>query len=181
VDAFIAIRNDRNIPPPDTLPTMSENQIPDRALPAPLPPRAVPTRGAISVRVRYCECDPMGVAHHASYIPWLEMGRTELLRESGVSYADLEQAGVFLVVTKIEVRYRRPIFYDDVVELRTTVSGGSRVKIEHEYELVLTDDGKHGAHRTPRPLGESLAIATSQLACVGRDGRIQPLPDWLAA
>jgi len=154
------------------------------------PTHPVPTYGTLHVRVRYCECDPMGVAHHASYIPWLEMGRTELLRTTGISYAHLEHAGVFLVITKLEIKYRRPVFYDDVIEVRTTVSGGSRVKIEHAYELVLAESGGHGNSRQPassgndatndRPVGLSLAAASTQLACVGRDGRVQILPDWLA-
>lgn len=133
----------------------------------------------------------MGVAHHASYVPWFEMGRTELLRATGVSYAQLEQEGVFLVITKLEVRYRRPVFYDDVVEVRTKVVGGSRVKIEHEYEVRLAEDGGHGRSRdaangsegsgtTPsRMIGETLAVASTQLACVGKDGRVRMLPEWL--
>jgi acyl-CoA thioester hydrolase len=122
----------------------------------------------------------MGVAHHAAYAPWLEMGRTELLRESGVTYAQLEEAGVFLVVTSLELKFRRPVFYDDVVAVKTRVKGGSRVKINHEYELVLEEDGRHGQKKAPRPVGEVLSVGSTTLACVGRDGRIQPLPEWLA-
>jgi acyl-CoA thioester hydrolase len=62
----------------------------------------------------------MGVVHHAAYAPWLEIGRTELLRDCGVSYADMERAGVFLVVTHLSCRFRRPVFYDDVVEVSDT-------------------------------------------------------------
>lgn len=156
-----------------------------------VPTAAIPAEGTLRVRVRYCECDPMGVAHHASYAPWMEMGRTELLRTSGISYAYLEKAGVFLVITKMEIRYRRPIYYDDVIEVHTCVVGGSRVKIEHEYELRLAEDGGHdsGARGEAKPgeapvtprraIGETLAVASTQLACVGKDGRIQMLPEWL--
>ncbi len=115
----------------------------------------------------------MGVVHHASYVPWLEIGRTEILRECGVTYADLERAGVFLVIVKLEVRYRRPVLYDDVVEIRTSVTGGSRVKIEHEYELVVVERGG-GVH------AESAAVASTTLACVDREGKIRALPEWLA-
>ena len=136
------------------------------------PTAPIPTSGAVRIRVRYCECDPMGVAHHASYIPWLEVGRTELLRAGGVSYAQLEAAGVFLVIVKLDVRYRRPIRYDDVVEIRSVVIGGSRVKIEHEYDIAVVErDGK--------PTDELVAAAGTTLACVGPDGRPRPLPDWL--
>jgi acyl-CoA thioester hydrolase len=120
----------------------------------------------------------MGVAHHAAYAPWLEIARTELLRESGVTYADLERAGVFLVITRLECKYRRPVHYDDLIEVRTTVSGGSRVKILHEYEIALLEDSGHGL--APRTPGDIVTAASTTLVCVGRDGKVQPLPDWLA-
>ena len=138
--------------------------------------RHAAAEGAIRLRVRYSECDPMNVAHHASYLPWLEMGRTELLRTSGVSYAQLEAAGVLLVVVKMELRYRRPAKYDDVLELRTRVVPGSRVKILHEYELVRVDDPNQPLGKAD---GESLFTASSTLGCVDRAGNIQPLPEWL--
>lgn len=155
----------------------------------PTPNRPVPTEGILRVRVRYCECDPMGVAHHAAYIPWLEMGRTELLRESGVSYAALEEAGVFLVIVKLECSYRRPAYYDDVVEVRTRVvdAGRSRVKIRHEYQVVRAESGgldgypgAAGALEQRREPGELLVAAASTLACVDRSGRPAALPDWLS-
>jgi acyl-CoA thioester hydrolase len=149
----------------------------DHSLVEPRPQRPAKAAGAVQVRVRYCECDPMGVAHHAAYIPWLEIGRTELLRDTGVTYAQLEAAGVFLVVAKLECRYRRPIYYDDLVEVRTKVVGGSRVKIEHEYEIVVIDNGRTGAG--DRTHGAVLFAATSTLACVGKDGKIRTLPEWL--
>lgn len=126
----------------------------------------------VSVRVRYCECDPMGVAHHASYVPWMEIGRTEMLRATGRTYASMEEMGLLLVVVKMDVRYRRPVKYDDVVEIRTTRCGGGRVKIEHEYEIAVVERG-----------GESCeivaAVAKTTLGCVGRDGKPRVLPDEL--
>jgi acyl-CoA thioester hydrolase len=145
-----------------------------------LQPRQSPQRqGAVRIRVRYCECDPMGVVHHAAYAPWLEIGRTELLRDTGVSYADMEREGVFLVITRLECRYRRPVYYDDVVEVRTRVVGGSRVKIEHEYEVLVAEDGGHAAGRGPRDLSLAATTAATTLVCVGRDGKVTPLPEWL--
>lgn len=138
----------------------------------PKPGVTPPTSHASRLRVRYCECDPMNVAHHASYIPWLEIGRTELLRESGVSYAELEAAGILLVIVKLDVKYRRSVRYDDLVEIRTSWRGGSRVKIEHSYEVAVV--GRAGG-----VLDEIAAVAWTTLACVGRDGRIRELPDWL--
>ncbi|MBL8745915.1 MAG: acyl-CoA thioesterase [Phycisphaerae bacterium] len=137
------------------------------------PSAAIPTEGEIRLRVRYCECDPMGVAHHSACVAWFEMGRTELLRSAGVTYAQMEAAGIFLVITRLEVKYRAPARYDDLLVLATRVTGGSRVRIEHEYELWRdAEDGR----------GKSalLTTATSTLACVDETGRPRMLPEWLA-
>jgi acyl-CoA thioester hydrolase len=127
----------------------------------------------------------MGVAHHASYAPWLEMGRTDLLRASGVSYARLEREGVFLVIAKLELSYKRPVRYDDVVEVRTTWKGGGKVKIEHEYEVWVVERaldplGAIRAHPHAPGSSELCATARTLLACVDREGRLRPLPEWLA-
>lgn len=137
---------------------------------------AIPDRGVIRLRVRYCECDPMGYVHHASYLPWLEMGRTEILREAGRSYRALEAEGVFLVIVKLDCRFRRPGRYDDLIEVRTTVTGGSRVKIEHAYEVVRVGEGGAAGGGSP---DEVLMAASSTLACVDGQGRPRELPEWL--
>lgn len=127
------------------------------------------------VRVRYSECDPMNVAHHGACVAWLEIARTEMLRESGVSYAQLEAAGVFLVVVSLEAKYRRPILYDDVVEVRARVVGGGRAKLVHAYDVVVVE--RHGgvvADSSPA------ITAKTTLACVDAQGRVIALPEWLA-
>jgi acyl-CoA thioester hydrolase len=147
------------------------------------PPAApVPSAGAVQVRVRYCECDPMGVAHHASYAPWLEIGRTELLRDVGASYAAMERSGFYLVVTRLELRYRRPIRYDDLVEVRTVVESTTRIKIRHAYELVLVERDGRAPDRTDPAVPRDLvcSVGSSELACVSRDGRPRELPAWLS-
>ncbi len=121
--------------------------------------------GEITIRVRYAETDRMGLLHHANYLVYFEQGRTELLRSLGYSYKDLEDQGYLLVLTKVEVRYRWPARYDDLVTLRTSVVKTTAVRIDHRYEM-------HCA-------GRLLAEATSTLACVDRDGRPQPLPEFL--
>lgn len=114
----------------------------------------------------------MGVVHHASYVPWLEIGRTEILRDTGITYADMERQGFFLVVVKLDVRYRRPVRYDDLIEIRTRVVGGSRVKIDHEYDVVVVERGG-------QRLEEQAAVAFTTLACVDAQGKIRELPPWL--
>ncbi len=145
---------------------------PPRDAPVVTPRAPVPTEGDIPVRVRYPECDPMGVAHHAAHPIWLEIARTELLRRSGVSYRDLEADGVFLVVVRLEMNYRRPARYDDELIVRCAVTGGSSVKLIHEYTIR-----REGADDPPG--GTVICEASSVLACVGRDGKVRQLPAWL--
>lgn len=109
----------------------------------------------------------MGVAHHSVYAVWFEIGRTEMLRADGGDYRALEANGVFLAVAKLDVRYRKPARYDDVMELTTVLEDVGHVKLEHRYEL--------------RRNAELLATARSTLACIDRDGRVQPLPPELLA
>ena len=116
-----------------------------------------------TVRVRYVETDRMGLLHHANYIPYFELARTEMLRDKGYAYRDIEDGGHFLVVVEIGVKFRKPAYYDDLLTIRTTVERTTHVKIVHKYE-VLRD-------------GLLLAEGHSTLACVDREGRPQALPE----
>ena len=117
------------------------------------------------VRVRYAETDQMGLLHHANYLVYFEEGRTELLRAQGISYRDIEDQGFFLVLTKVQVRYKSPAYYDDLLTLRTIVQRTTLVKIEHRYELSRG--------------GVLVAEGETTLGCVDRQGKVQPLPDSL--
>lgn len=87
------------------------------------------------VRVRYKETDQMGIAHHANYFPWFEIGRTDLCRAVGISYREIEESGFLLVVTEIGCRYRIPFRYDDEVVIRTGVTTASSRAMRFAYEL----------------------------------------------
>lgn len=140
----------------------------------PAPDRPIPRRGEHRLRVRYAECDPMGVAHHGSYAAWLELARTDLLRAGGVTYRQLEDAGVFLVITTLTVRYKSPARYDDLLIVRAEVTGGGRARIDHAYEVYRDDEDGRGASTL-------IAIGETTLACVNERGRPTPLPSWLVA
>ena len=122
--------------------------------------------GEIQIRVRYAETDRMGLLHHANYLVYFEQARTELLRTQGRTYKDIEDEGFYLVISKLEVKYKLPAHYDDVLTVRTTVTRSTPVRLEHKYE-VLRD-------------GTLLAEGFSTLACVGRDGKLREMPAWLA-
>ena len=123
------------------------------------------TTGETTIRVRYAETDRMGLLHHANYLVYFEQAHTDLLRSLGLTYKDMEDQGFLLVVTKVEVRFRRPARYDDLLTVRTTVEKTTMVRIDHRYEVFCE--------------GQLLAEGSSTLACVDRDGRPQALPEFL--
>jgi len=87
------------------------------------------------VRVRYAETDQMGIAHHANYVVWFEIGRTDLCRAAGIPYREIEARGFLLVVVEIGCRYSVPFRYDDEVLIRTTVSEVDSRAMTFRYEL----------------------------------------------
>ncbi len=95
----------------------------------------------ITIRARYAETDAMGVVHHASYVVWLEQGRTELLRALGVSYRELEATGFFVVLSDLRVRYHASARYDDLVLLRAMLDGTRSRQLSFAYELRLGATG----------------------------------------
>ena len=118
---------------------------------------------AVSIRVRYAETDQMGIAHHAEYFAWFEVGRTELLRAAGLTYRDLEQRGVHFPVVGTEARFLRPAYYDDVLEVRTEVAGLSGARITFAYEIYRDGAGP-------------IATARTEHAAVDAAGRPHRLP-----
>lgn len=123
------------------------------------------THHDLQIRVRYQETDAMGRLHHANYATYFELGRTELLRAAGWSYKQVEELGLFLVVSELSCRYLRPANYDDLLTLRTTTLSSRGARIEHEYQLFRGT--------------ELLATGKSTVACVDRAGNVRRLPDWL--
>jgi acyl-CoA thioester hydrolase len=88
------------------------------------------------VRVRYKDTDQMAIAHHSNYVVWFEIGRTDLCREAGMTYREIEERGFILVVVEIGCRYRAPFHYDDEVLIRTTVAEAQSRSIRFAYELL---------------------------------------------
>lgn len=74
-------------------------------------------RAETEIEVRYAETDQMGVVHHANYVVWFELARTRLCALSGFHYADIEKMGYLLMVTGVQVSYRRPARYGDRVRV----------------------------------------------------------------
>lgn len=89
-----------------------------------------------SVRVRYQETDQMGVVYHANYLTWFEIGRTELIREAGLPYAEFEERGILLPVVNLNVQYKSPARYDDEICIRTSVKMFTGPRITFTYEVL---------------------------------------------
>jgi len=87
------------------------------------------------VRVRYAETDQMGVVYHGNYAQYFEMGRVEWLRNLGVSYKSIEEAGIMLPVVSLTMNYKKPARYDDLLTVRTILKKQEGVKIEFDYEI----------------------------------------------
>ena len=95
--------------------------------------------------MRYAETDKMGVVYYANYFVWFEVGRTDLLRHSGWSYREMETEGIALPVIEAHCEYRQPARYDDELEIRTTATLLSPVRLRFDYEVVRNGDGQVSA------------------------------------
>jgi acyl-CoA thioester hydrolase len=118
-----------------------------------------------TLRVRYAETDTGGVAHHSSYVAWLEEARTEWMRARGKSYREVEAEGFFLVVAELRIRYLSPSRYDDPLEITVRVGERKRASLELCYEVLHARDGRR------------IATAMTRLACLDTGGQLRRLPD----
>jgi len=126
---------------------------------------AMSAEHSITIRVRYPEVDAMGYLHHSRYLQYFEMGRIELLRALGHSYADLERQGIFFVVVKVEVKYKSPARYDEELVLKTRVVRQTHVRIDHAYQLFRGNI--------------LLAEGATTIASVNREGEVTAIPSFL--
>lgn len=121
----------------------------------------------ITVIPRYCETDQAGVVHHGVFPIYFELGRTELLRANGLAYKDLEKEGFYMVVAELHVKYHRPAYYDEKLELVTECTRVTAAKIEHSYKLIRPETGL------------LLAEGSSILACVDENGKPKRVPGFM--
>ncbi len=117
-------------------------------------------------RVLYGDTDQMQVVYYGTYLRFFEGARNEWIRGLGLTYAQIEERGIYLPVLEVGVRYLKPARYDDLLEIPIRASY-TRVKIRFDYTV----------HRVDAP--ELLILAHTVHACVSRDGRPTRAPDWL--
>lgn len=88
-----------------------------------------------TLRVRYGETDPMKYVYYGNYAEYLEVARVELFRTLGISYDEIEKRGIWLPVSEYKIKYLKPAFYDEILEIHTYVRKVPGVKIEFEFEI----------------------------------------------
>ncbi len=127
----------------------------------------------------------MGVVYHTNYLVWCEMGRTDLLRRLGATYAELEREGVFLVVSEARVSFRAPALYDDMIRVKTGLAKVRSRGVSFSYQIenagtsaVLakaeTDHICLNRERTPRQLPAEIHALLSR-AMTAQEGTIGAL------
>lgn len=118
-------------------------------------------------RVRYAETDQMGVAYHANYLVWCEMGRTDFIRQHFKSYAEVERDGILLAVADASLRYHAAARYDEIVRIETTLAEVRSRALVFDYLITRAADGQR------------LVTARTTLVSVDSSGRPAAMPDEL--
>jgi acyl-CoA thioester hydrolase len=117
------------------------------------------------VRVNYSETDQMGVVYHARYLVWLDIARCDYLRQCGMTYRELEAAGLRLAVSDVSIKYRQPARYDDVIRVRCWVREVASRRVEFGYLVE---------HETDRRI---LATASTGLLALDTTMSLTRLPE----
>ena len=129
-----------------------------------------PSRDAwLHHRVSYGETDAMGVVYYAEYFHLFERGRSLLIREAGMSYADVEARGIYLPVREASCRYRVPARYDNEIWIRVGIDEWKRASVRFVYEV-------RNAERSTL-----MASGHTEHACTNAEGRPVRVPEWLRA
>lgn len=131
-------------------------------------PSTFPTPEAwLEHRVSYGETDAMKVVYYAEYLHYFERARSLFIRERGMSYATVEERGLYLPISEATVRYKRPLRYDDLAYVRVGIHEWRPASVGFVYEVYAQD--KATLHAT----------GTTRHACVNGDGRPVRIPEWL--
>ena len=119
--------------------------------------------------VRYAETDQMGIVHHSHYVVWMEEGRSEYMRRNGLDYVAIEQSGLALAVTEVNVRYLAPAHYNERVTVRTRIDSLRSRALTFGYEIINADTRQR------------LAVGSVKLMLIDRQGQVVSLPDTMQA
>ncbi len=119
--------------------------------------------------MRYAETDQMGVVYHTNYLVWCEVGRTDFIRARGMSYADIERAGIGLAVSDLSARFHAAARYDNLVRVRTTLADIRSRRITFDYVITNAETG------------DRFVTARTALVSIDRGGKLVALPQAVRA
>ena len=119
------------------------------------------------IRVEYHHTDQMGVVHHSNYVKFFEVARTEWLRASGLTYAEMERRGVMMPIVDVAVKYRNPALYDELISVTAYVDEAPMARMTFRYEVRGED-------------GRDIASGSTTLGFIDKETR-RPIraPKWL--
>lgn len=92
--------------------------------------------------VRYAETDQMGIVHHSVYAVWFEAARTDFLKQSGMSYSEMEKKGLWMPVIGLECQFKSPAHYEDEIIIKTRIADMTHVKIKFAYDVINAKNSK---------------------------------------
>lgn len=96
----------------------------------------------VSIRVRYAETDKMEYVYYGRYAEYFEIARVEALRSLGITYRELEDSGILLPVLEYSVRFFKPVYYDEIITVKTVIPVLPAARILFEYETFNNDNIK---------------------------------------
>jgi acyl-CoA thioester hydrolase len=120
-----------------------------------------------TVRVIYGDTDNMGIAYHANYFRWFEIGRSEMFRSLGLAYREIEKQGIFLPVSEVGCKFMAPVRYDDLLVIATTLDTTVRGGMKFDY-LIFKENEE-----------AALARGFSKHACINREGKVVRPPAFI--
>ena len=119
------------------------------------------------IRVEYHHTDQMGIVHHSNYIKFFEVARTEWLRSAGLTYAEMERRGVMMPSVEVNVKYRQPAYYDELITVKAIVEELPMARMVFKYEISGED-------------GRDIASGSTTLGFIDKETRRpQRAPKWL--
>jgi acyl-CoA thioester hydrolase len=125
-------------------------------------------RTPVKIRAIYADTDAMGIIYHTNYIRWFEVGRTELFRDMGILYAEVEAAGFNLPLTQVYCHYHLPAHYDEMVLVETEIAYLKRASMK--FTCLIWDANRKNL------LTEGYTVH----ACTDRGGKIVRIPTIIA-
>ncbi len=110
----------------------------------------------VPLTVRYAETDRMGIVHHSNYPVWFEVGRTEFIKQCGISYSRVESKGIMLPLLEVHCKFISSSTYEDKIIVRTSIKSFSKTRLNFKYEVFKSDNMDN-----PITMGETSHVWTT--------------------